>query len=196
MTALRSYFSNIRNSVTSIFEGMAVTMSWLFRKPTTIQYPFHPSAPQRSLGGPETLPARYRGFLEVDLDMCSACLQCMKACPIGCITVDVAKVPPPDDPEGKPVRMLTGFDIDMGKCMFCGLCSEPCPTQAIHHTRHFESAVAHLENLYMRFVKPGEPRPIGKVKKGERSDPEKYGEMAKRMYVDRPWARRPEEMPE
>jgi formate hydrogenlyase subunit 6/NADH:ubiquinone oxidoreductase subunit I len=191
MTALQAYFSNIYNSVTSIFEGMAVTMSWMFRRPITIQYPHTPSAPDTKVGGPESLPERYRGFLEVDLDMCSACMQCMKTCPIDCIQVEVEKVPPPDDPEGKPVRMLTRFDIDMSKCMYCGLCSEPCPTKAIHHTRHFEAPVANIEHLYIRFVKPGTQIPLAKVKKGEVSDPANYGKVAERLYVERPWDQGP-----
>lgn len=196
MSAVRAYYDNIKNSVTSIYEGMAVTMSWMFRKPITIQYPHHPSAPEKSIGGPDSLAERYRGFLEVDLDVCSACLQCMKACPIDCITVEAKKVTQPGDPEAKPVRVLTRFDIDMAKCMYCGLCSEPCPTNAIHHTRHFEAPVAHLEHLYMRFVDPNKPVPIAKVKKGEVSDPEKRGQLAQKMYVDRQWNQGPLSLPE
>ena len=44
------------------------------------------------------------------------------------------------------------FDIDIGKCMYCGLCVEPCPTGAIQHTREFEGAVMHFNNLTLRFV--------------------------------------------
>ena len=36
--------------------------------------------------------------------------------------------------------------------MFCGLCVEPCPTGAIQHTREFEGAAMHFDNLTLRFV--------------------------------------------
>ena len=34
-----AYFGNIRRAVSSTFEGLTVTMSWMFRRPSTIQYP-------------------------------------------------------------------------------------------------------------------------------------------------------------
>jgi ferredoxin len=78
----------------------------------------------------DTLPFRYRGILEVDLEICTACLACERACPIDCIVIDAEK----DKAAGGLV--MTRFDIDMAKCMYCGLCSEPCPTGAIHpHAR-------------------------------------------------------------
>lgn len=184
MAETQSYFSNIKNSVTSVFEGMAVTMSWMFRKPSTVQYPFHPSNPSLKIGGPETLPDRYRGFLEVDMDICTACLACERACPIDCIKIDVEKIKGPD---GKEVRAMSRFDIDMAKCMYCGLCSEPCPTNAIRHTKHFESSVAHLEHLLIRFVDPNNPVVPFKVKKDAAYDTVDYGSIAKKLYVDRAW---------
>jgi len=191
MTAskVKRYFVSIKNTVLSIGEGMAVTQSWLFRRPITIQYPYSPRAPKTPLGGPDTLPERYRGFLEVDVDICSACLACERACPIDCIRIDVEKVVLPHDPEKKEQRAMTRFDIDMAKCMFCGLCSEPCPTGAIRHTSHFESPVAHPENLLMRFINPTTPVIPYKVKKGEEPKTKPKGEIARRMYVDRPWDR-------
>jgi len=187
MSEKNSYFGNIANSVTSIFEGMAVTMSWMFREPMTTQYPFHPSQPDVKLGGPETLPDRYRGLLEVDMDICTACLACERSCPIDCIKIDVEKVQISEDEGAKPVRAMTRFDIDMAKCMYCGLCSEPCPTNAIHHTKHFESTVAHLEHLTARFVREDEPVVPFKVKKGIDYGTVDHGSVAHTIYLDRPW---------
>ena len=196
MGALKTYFGGIKNSVTSTFEGMAVTASWMFRKPSTIQYPFHKSDKGTVLGGPDSLPERYRGFLEVDMDICTACLACERACPIACIKIDVEKIQMSDDPEVKPVRCMTRFDIDMAKCMYCGLCSEPCPTDSIRHTREFESPVASLDHLFMRFVEPGTPAVPFKVKKGEEPDPGPFGAIAKKLYVDRAWDLAPIDFPE
>ncbi len=187
MEAVAAYFGNIQRTLVSVFEGMAVTMSWMFRKPITIQYPHHPSAPRTKVGGPDTLPARYRGFLEVDTGVCTACLACERACPIACIAITVDKVVMPGDAEQKPVRAVTRFDIDMGKCMYCGLCSEPCPTGSIRHTQQFESAVAHVENLVFRFVTPGKPFLPYKIKKDEAAPETPRGSIAEGIVAARPW---------
>ena len=50
-----SYFGNLQDAVTSIFEGLAVTASHLIRKPYTVQYPDR--VPVRIQ---DTLPFRYR----------------------------------------------------------------------------------------------------------------------------------------
>ena len=84
---LSDYVSNIKNAANTIAEGMAVTMSYMFK------------ALNRSTSGPHgrpacsKLPDRYRGFLEVDMDICIACLACERACPIDCIKIDAKKDP-------------------------------------------------------------------------------------------------------
>src|SRR5512147_400018 len=102
-----AYFKNIRETVGTIFEGMAITASHLIR----VQ---------------DSLPFRYRGLLDVDLEICTGCLACERACPIDCIVIDAEK-----DKQTKEM-ILKRFDIDLAKCMYCGLCSEPCPTGSIH----------------------------------------------------------------
>src|SRR2546428_3559529 len=87
---------------------MAVTFSHLVRKPYTVQYPDRLPAGVRVQ---DTLPFRYRGMLEVDLEICTACLACERACPIDCIVIDATK----DKAAGGFV--MTRFDIDMAKCM-------------------------------------------------------------------------------
>lgn len=137
------YIRNIIDSVTTIFEGLTITASHLFRKPITIQYPDRLPVPVK-----EMLPLRYRGFLNVDTKICTACTLCMQACPIQCIKIDVTK---------PPTRLLTKFNIDIGLCMFCGLCTEACPTGAIHFTREFERATPNLGELVFKFVDEGHP---------------------------------------
>ncbi len=159
MAAPNKYFGNVWSSASSLFEGMAVTFSHLLRRPSTVEYP-----DRMAIRVQDTLPLRYRGMLEVDLEICTACLACERACPIDCIVIDAKK----DKAAGGFV--MTRFDIDMAKCMYCGLCSEPCPTGAIHHTTEFEGADYSLESMIRRFVKA--PAIAYKPKKGGEVDPE------------------------
>jgi len=153
-----AYIGNIVDTFTSIFDGMAITFSQFFRPAYTVQYP-----DRMPLRVQDTLPYRYRGILEVDLEICTGCMACERACPINCIVIDARK-----DKQTKTLS-LHRFDIDMAKCMYCGLCSEPCPTGSIHHTREFEGADYSLESLVRRFVKI--PVQAYKPKKSGESDP-------------------------
>jgi len=157
---LGTYFRNIKDAVLTIGDGLAVTFSNLLRKPYTVQYPDRLPGDIRVQ---DTLPFRYRGMLEVDLEICTACLACERACPIDCIVIEAEK----DKAEGGFV--MTRFDIDMGKCMYCGLCSEPCPTGSIHHTPEFEGADYSLESMVRHFVK--DPVVAYKPKKAGETDP-------------------------
>ena len=158
LSVITAYLRNIIDTATTVFEGMAVTCSHFIRKPSTVQYPDRVDVRVQ-----DTLPFRYRGILEVDLEICTACLACERACPIDCIVIDAQK----DKAAGGLV--MTRFDIDMGKCMYCGLCSEPCPTGAIHHTPEFEGADYSLESLVRKFVKA--PAVAYKPKKAGETDP-------------------------
>ncbi|HEV8320070.1 MAG TPA: 4Fe-4S binding protein [Myxococcota bacterium] len=170
------YFANIKNAALSIFEGMSVTLSHFVRRPTTVQYP---DRMPDGVSVTQLLPERYRGLLEVDMDICTACLACEQACPIECIKIVVEK-----DPLDAKRRYMSVFDIDMAKCMYCGLCSEPCPTLAIRHTREFQGAMVHLEGLIFRFVLPGEQIVPFKPRKGQETEVRDHGGFAQkaRMY--------------
>ncbi|HJZ87838.1 MAG TPA: 4Fe-4S dicluster domain-containing protein [Polyangia bacterium] len=177
----RSYFGNILQSAKSVLEGMAVTFSYMFRKPITTQYPDRVPVPVA-----DTLPERYRGFLEVDMDICIACKQCERDCPINCIVIDLVK-----REDGK--RGMTRFDIDMGKCMYCGICVEACPIESqspgdtevskcIRMTREFEAATEDFNTLTFRFIRPGDFVIPYKPKKGAGIEPSRRrGEIAREV---------------
>jgi len=160
----RGYFGKIAVAARTVSEGMAVTLAQYFRRPTTVQYPDRTRVPVV-----QSLPERYRGFLEVDMSICTACKACERDCPINVIAIDVEK-------RGAE-RVMTRFDIDMGKCMYCGICVESCPvpaqapgdaepTKCIRMTREFEGATSEFPSLTFRFV-PDAPVPAYKYAKGD-----------------------------
>lgn len=166
-------------SARSVMDGLAVTLSYFFRPPTTIQYPDRIPRPLV-----QTLPERYRGFLEVDLATCTACKACERDCPIGCIAIDLEKV--------GDVRAMTRFDIDMGKCMYCNICVESCPvpnqapgdaeqTKCIRMTREFEAATDDFSTLTFRFVRPGDAVIPFRPKKGVVEPTEERGRIARQV---------------
>lgn len=160
---LAEYFDSIQRTAKTTLEGMAVTFSHLFREPITVQYPDRMDRPMTEL-----LPERYRGFLEVQMDICTGCKRCERSCPIECIAIDLVK-----HPETKKQAMAR-FDIDMGKCMYCGLCVEAClaeSTGAIRHTREFEGASTSLDGLVFRFIHGGELVPLYKAPKDKSEIP-------------------------
>jgi NADH-quinone oxidoreductase subunit I/NAD(P)H-quinone oxidoreductase subunit I len=154
-STVREYTGAIRSTVKSFWHGLSITLSYLARRPTTVQYPDRTPMPVRDM-----LPPRYRGFLEVDTAICTGCQACERACPINCIQISLEK-----DPANPKQRVVTQFDIDEAKCMFCGLCVEPCPTGSIQHTREFEATHRHIRNLVFRWSDPLNPFPVYKVDK-------------------------------
>jgi NADH-quinone oxidoreductase subunit I/NAD(P)H-quinone oxidoreductase subunit I len=174
---LGGWARDVRDTAKTFWEGMSVTLSYMFRKPMTTQYPDRMPIPVV-----HTLPSRYRGFLEIDTDVCTACQACERACPIDVINIDIAR----GDGKLTPKLALERFDIDIGKCMYCGLCVEPCPTGAIQHTREFEGAVMNFDNLTLRFVPDGaHPIPAYKPVKGAEATPRKVlGEIVRKMMKE------------
>src|SRR5574342_405818 len=79
-TTVREYTTNIRDTIRSFWHGLSITLSYLARRPCTVQYPDRTELPVR-----DTLPPRYRGFLEVDTAICTGCQACERACPTGSI---------------------------------------------------------------------------------------------------------------
>jgi NADH-quinone oxidoreductase subunit I/NAD(P)H-quinone oxidoreductase subunit I len=153
---LNEYAGSFQRTAVSFWHGLSITMSHLFRRPMTVQYPDRTPLPVSQM-----LPPRYRGFLEVDIAICTGCQACERACPIACMQITLEK-----DPANPKQRLVTQFDIDEAKCMYCGLCVEPCPTGSIQHTTEFEASMRNIRNLVFRWADPLKPFPVYKVEKG------------------------------
>ena len=175
----RGYFGNVVAAARTTAEGLAITMAQYFRRPTTVQYPDRTDVPVV-----DSLPERYRGFLEVDMDICTACKACERDCPINVIAIDIEKV--------GDQRVMTRFDIDMGKCMYCGICVESCPieanapgdrevTKAIRMTREFEGSTSDFPSLTFRFVRNNDPVVPYKPHKGQIPPTPKRGLIARQV---------------
>jgi len=172
------YAGAIKDTVVSFWHGLSITLSHLVRRPMTVQYPDRTPLAVRDM-----LPPRYRGFLEVDVAICTGCQACERACPIGCMQITLEK-----DPANPKQRIVTQFDIDEAKCMFCGLCVEPCPTGSIQHTREFEGSQRNIRNLVFRWADPENPFPVYKVDKNAEYYPRvELGALVRAKLEARAW---------
>jgi NADH-quinone oxidoreductase subunit I len=120
---MRTYFRNVHQALRTVLIGMRITLQYCFARTVTVQYP----------DMPPTLQPRFRGFHWYEIEKCSACKSCARACPIDCIYIENAGIRKMDKATGT-VRggAMVRYAIDYSKCMFCGLCCEPCPTECLH----------------------------------------------------------------
>ncbi|NQV30555.1 MAG: 4Fe-4S binding protein [Candidatus Marinimicrobia bacterium] len=142
-----SYFSNIGNAVSTLVEGMKVTMGYFVRprEHVTLQYPDEVwPIPSRNIGVGELESYNtIRSKLTVNFEDCIGCKACERACPVACIHIDTFKAGPDEDigttSNGTKIKLrVTNFTIDMSECMFCDLCTPPCPEDCIIMTPDYQ----------------------------------------------------------
>ena len=95
----------------------------------TVDYPFQE----------RELPDGYRGHLFNDVNKCTLCRMCQRACPIDCISMDG------EQNENNKFN-ISRYDIDLSKCMYCGLCTRACPTGSLRMTKGFRIDPVNTEN--------------------------------------------------
>jgi len=151
---MASYFRDLWLGIVTILASMKVTARHFFIPAVTLQYPYERRKLEGWQGSAEKVFTRHQ--LEVDIDDCIGCLQCERACPVECITIETIKTLPGED-LGKtstehPKRLwVAKFDIDMEQCCYCGLCIYPCPTNCIHMTDNYEYSVYNKEKHLYHF---------------------------------------------
>jgi len=142
-----SYFSNISAAITTLVDGMKVTMGYFVRprEYVTLQYPDEVwPVPSRNIGvGELDTYNTIRSKLTVNIDDCIGCKACERACPVNCIKIDTYKGGPDEDlgttSNGTKIKLLVAnFTIDMSECMFCDLCTPPCPEDCITMTPDYQ----------------------------------------------------------
>ncbi len=150
---MKRYFKNIWLGLSTVLVGMKIVFQHLFAKKVTMQYPdiFDPIKEG-------SIPPNARNRIFVDINNCDGCQACARACPVGCISIDIVKVTPGDPTvtniaaTGKPRKTwVTKHDIDFALCCFCSLCNDACPTQAIRMTQEFEYSTYDKSELLYHF---------------------------------------------
>ena len=134
------------SGILSLVKGLAITFTYIFHRPITIQYP-----EQRA-----KLPLRFRGRLALPVDAekgshrCTACMRCEQICPNH--SIEVEKVV---DAEGKPRPKASRYQYNLATCMFCNLCVEVCPFFALVMSDEYELATTDKSRLTLELVAEG-----------------------------------------
>ncbi|MFN3404945.1 MAG: 4Fe-4S dicluster domain-containing protein [Cytophagaceae bacterium] len=165
--ANNSFTGNISEAVSSLLQGLKLTIRHFFRSAktdavkkisidnpgyfdfqngiSTIQYP-HESIPVPDNG-------RYR--LHNEIDDCIVCDLCAKICPVNCIEIEPVKSTEEigKTSDGTTKRIYAAkFDIDMAKCCYCGLCTTVCPTECLTMTKSYDYSEYDIRNMVYHFT--------------------------------------------
>lgn len=146
---MAGYFKDIWLGVSTVLIGMQITFKhWFkFKKAVTILYPYEILE----------MNERTRAQLFNVADDCGVCMACVRACPVGIITIKGIRADKGEDlgmlSTGKPKQMhLIQFDIDFSKCVYCGLCVEVCETASLDWRAPQEPCTFTREEMHRSFA--------------------------------------------
>ena len=110
----------------AIIKGMTITISHLFKRKVTYQYPEQKRPMSDVFRGLHILKRDDEGK-----ERCTACGLCALACPAEAITMTAAERTSSELHLYREVKSASVYEINMLRCIFCGLCEEACPKAAI-----------------------------------------------------------------
>lgn len=113
----------------AVLKGMSITISHLFKKKATIQYPEKERPRSPVYRGQHVLKRDENGA-----ERCTACGLCALACPAEAITMTAAERKPGEEHLYREEKYAKVYEINMLRCIYCGLCEEACPKEAIFLT--------------------------------------------------------------
>jgi NADH-quinone oxidoreductase subunit I len=118
-----------------LLQGLKITLSHLFKKAITLQYPTERPVLSPNFRGLHALKVSHSKA------KCVACYLCPTVCPAKCITVEAGE-------DASHDKYAAVYEIDLLRCIFCGYCVEACPVDALAMTQNFELASYQRDDFF------------------------------------------------